>query len=681
MATLLRRTLVLSAFLLGTLPMAARSLETRLLVFRVYRYAADMDTLRDEPAPPTYTYQRYHMRTLRRNPVLMAVPSMYAVAHGGAREYVGEAYDRVEMTSRYDFRSTRLLERTTIPHGRRTMPTLLRYLTPRLYSERLVDGDILSPFNRRNRKCYRYCLDSVRRDTAYLSFSPRLRNTMLVSGWAKVSINRGCIYEATIDGEYDMIRFHIVARMGRTGLASLLPERCRLESRFRFLGNDIAMDYEARYGLTVAPMDSIADRADTLELSRVRPWPLSEEEQEVFRRRFPPSQADSLQPDSTQKKHPRLAQLLWDNVGERLLGRIKSNFGSRDQGYFRINPILNPLYLGYSQRRGLTYKFDVRGNYYFTDNSLIEARLKAGYAFRQHQFYFNIPITYHFDRRREGFLRLEVGNGNRITNGAVAEAVKQQSRDSIDWDRMGLSYFRDMTTRLTLNYRLTDWLDAELALVTHRRSAIDRTGFELAGRPTRYISTAPMIELRFRPWGATGPVLSADYERGIKGLLRSNIAYERIELDAQWKRSLRRLSALQLRLGTGFYTSRGKESYFLDYTNFHDNRIPGGWNDDWANNFELLDANWYNASPYYVRANVTYESPFIALSWLPLVGRFVEKERIYINTLSVRRLHPYVEYGYGFTTRLFSIGAFVAQQNGHFDGVGCKFGFELFREW
>ena len=51
-----------------------------------------------------------------------------------------------------------------------------------------------------------------------------------------------------------------------------------------------------------------------------------------------------------------------------LVNRIKSNFGTNNQGYIRIDPIINPLYLGYSHRRGLTYKFDVRGSYDFSDN-------------------------------------------------------------------------------------------------------------------------------------------------------------------------------------------------------------------------------------------------------------------------------------------------------------------------
>ena len=71
----------------------------------------------------------------------------------------------------------------------------------------------------------------------------------------------------------------------------------------------------------------------------------------------------------------------------------------------------------------------------------------------------------------------------------------------------------------------------------------------------------------------------------------------------------------------------------------------------------------------------------IFASWVPLVGRFVEAERFYVNALLVEKLHPYTEWGYGFSTRLFSIGVFASFKNARFYGVGCKFDFELFRNW
>lgn len=49
--------------------------------------------------------------------------------------------------------------------------------------------------------------------------------------------------------------------------------------------------------------------------------------------------------------------MLWDIVGDNLLNRISSDFGKQQQGYFRIDPLFNPLYMGYSESKGVVYKF------------------------------------------------------------------------------------------------------------------------------------------------------------------------------------------------------------------------------------------------------------------------------------------------------------------------------------
>jgi hypothetical protein len=62
-------------------------------------------------------------------------------------------------------------------------------------------------------------------------------------------------------------------------------------------------------------------------------------------------------------------------------------------------------------------------------------------------------------------------------------------------------------------------------------------------------------------------------------------------------------------------------------------------------------------------------------------GRYVESERLYTSGLVVKHLYPYTEWGYGVSTRLMSLGFFAAFRQGKFDGIGCRFGFELFRNW
>lgn len=161
--------------------------------------------------------------------------------------------------------------------------------------------------------------------------------------------------------------------------------------------------------------------------------------------------------------------------------------------------------------------------------------------------------------------------------------------------------------------------------------AFDRLGWQKI-----YRSVSPFLELQLRPWGWKGPFFTMDYDRAIKNILRSNMEYERWEANAEYIHHLDRLQSLQMRLGFGFYTKGSNTNYFLDYENFRENNLPGGWNDDWSGEFELLNGDDYNYSNYYIRANLTYESPLLLFSRIPWAGHYIELERIYISALDVK---------------------------------------------
>jgi hypothetical protein len=64
-----------------------------------------------------------------------------------------------------------------------------------------------------------------------------------------------------------------------------------------------------------------------------------------------------------------------------------------------------------------------------------------------------------------------------------------------------------------------------------------------------------------------------------------------------------------------------------------------------------------------------------------VVGQVLEKERVYVSALAVENLKPYVEVGYGFTNRAFSVGFFTGWSSHHFEGVGARISLELFNNW
>ena len=384
---------------------------------RVFGYAASVDTV-GLKAQESYAYLKYDIRTNKRNCLLLAIPTMYAIANTGVREHVGETYDRVIMKRPGDMRLTQMLERNTIPYGMRTMPTVLKYLTPLIYEELLIDGRIISPFHVRNRRFYRYKVSPFMRGAVIVSFRPRLKNTKLVRGWARIEESTGRILETSFDGEYDLVRFHVTMTTGDEGVKTLMPAQCNLNTRFLFLGNDITAEYTTVLDLPKKLPDSvkIVNRRDTALLNLVRPIPTNSHEQYLYSRYYAARDARQADTASQRSKTRMWTKLLWKNVGRRLVMRTRRKFGTHEQGNFRISPVLNPLSFSYSARRGLTYKFDIRGSYFFNDRQALQLRFKTGYSFKQKQIYFDFPFTFYIDQRRNAYIRTEWSSGRHIYN-------------------------------------------------------------------------------------------------------------------------------------------------------------------------------------------------------------------------------------------------------------------------
>jgi len=258
----------------------------------------------------------------------------------------------------------------------------------------------------------------------------------------------------------------------------------------------------------------------------------------------------------------------------------------------------------------------------------------------------------------------------------VAETINPE--DSIDLGDKGIDLFTDNYLRVFNNVMAFDWLDIESGFIYHRREAINPEVMRSYGLETEYRSFAIMLGAKINLW-RKGPWLTIDWERGLKGINKSSIDYESIEIDTQWKIPLTGLRLVNLRTGTGFYT-RKSQNYFIDYANFRDNNLPDGFEDDWSGNFELLRSRLYQ-SKYYLRFNVSYDQPMMVACWVPYLGKYIERERFYLGCAIVERTKPHIELGYSFTNRYISIGMFAGFKNTRFQEIGFDFSYEIFRRW
>lgn len=666
---LFNKSLLTFIFLCMSISVSAIIKKDSLILDRIYDYQQAHTTAIDGLEDQVYAKIRYNVE--KRNSILWLIPSMYVVAKD-PREYIRESYSKVKFNNSHDFKIANQLLSGTIRGNRKAMPTLLDYMTPNIYDISLYNGHMLSPFNKTNRKYYRYTQKLQNDGTTRLEFFPKNYNTQLLNGYAIVETETGRIIRTLLNGEFDMLSFRTEITQGKEGGRSIMPEKCNTVATFKFLGNRISTVFDANYNCQQTLPDTISEASSRELMNQIRPIPLSETDKQIYE-----TYDNTTAQDTTPKKPNIWKKVFWDTIGDNLITPISAE--SQDAS-FSMSPIINPLYISYSQSRGVRYKMNFRTRLRFSTYRYLTLNPTFGYAFKDKLFYFTVPLRMTYNPKRNGYAEIVFENGNRISNSSVMDAINEVHKDTINFENTDMDLFKDQHLRVFNNIMLFDWFDVETGFIYHRRNAVNKELMSQYDMPTEYRSFAPFIGLKFQPWLNRGPLISIDYERAIKGINKSNLEYERWEIDAQWKKKIPGLKLLNLRAGAGFYTNK-KDNLFVDFANFRDENLPEGWDDDWSGNFQLLSSRKYNECDYYIRGNISYESPMMAATWIPYLGKYIEKERFYLSSVLLEKKRTYFELGYGFTNRYISVGAFASFNSIHFDRFGIEVEFELFRKW
>ena len=647
-----------------------------LILNRIYEY---LKANRSEFKPLVdNVYMKFRYNVEKRNFGLWLIPNTYVLAKD-PREYIRETYTKATFTDTHHFDVNAEVVTGTMRGDRIGMKTLLDFMTPNIYNMAFYDGHVLSPFNKWNRHYYHFTQIRLMNGATRLDFRPKLYNTQLLNGYAVVETETGRILRTVLNGEFDMITFRTEITQSEDEGRELMPAKCNTAATFRFMGNRVSVLFNAFYNCPTNLSDSINSISSREMMDSIRPVPLNRLDKQIYEtydREH--AAADSIAAlDTIPHKTNFWKKIFWDTIGETLVTPIDAEARNAS---FRIYPIINPLYADYSPTKGFRYKMKLRTTFRFSDHRYLNIEPTIGYNFKQSQLYFNIPIRMVYNPKRNGYAEVIYGNGNRIYNSTVIEEINEAHLDTIDFSNTHMDEFRDNYLRLFNNIMIFDWLDIETGIFVHQRKSVVPEMMRQYGVPEEYRSFAPTIGIKLQPWLNKGPLFSFDWEESIKGVNQSNLEYTRWEFDAQWKYKIPGLRVLNMRLGTGLYTSKSTE-YFLDFSNFHDENLPEGWNDDWSGNFQLLGGREYNESKYYIRTNVSYESPLLLATWIPYLGKYIEKERFYISGVLLERSRPYYEIGYGFTNRYISAGAFASFRNTKFEEFGVKFDFELFKRW
>lgn len=663
-------------------------------------------------------YSRHYLHTRRKGFWIRYVPGLFRLERG-ENDYFGESLSRYQFSPSGRVDKKTVASYTTMPYLQSAQDRWVGRYNLSIYEANLFSDRILSPLNRRNRRFYLYqyfyTYVSEGRPVAHIGVRPRISNTQLVEGTIDVEIGTGRVQLFAFQFFYGWARLAVSGKMGKEGKASLLPDKITLLSHLNLLGNRLDERFEAsaRYDFTppalpdtTAPRRASFDltassllRTDTTQMRRdraffdsLRPYPLMPYEQEIYRR-SEVRVSDSLsvgEPSPSRGRRilsPRAEDLLFDSHGFTLGG----------QGYVKLPPILTPSMLQWSRSRGLSLQTRLVFNYQLQRQGRIDFVPRVGYNFKQKQVYWRLPLTVTILPAFDATIGIEAAGGDHMYNSRQADEVRRQLSGVTDYDsliqvfdRYDFHYYRDNHLLFHFTMQPVVGLRVSTGLRFHRRALIhwnevaaqngmDRTLTSLA--PRLHIEWTPAqyyyrLGERPVPLYSRWPTFMFDYERGIRAFNRSTY-YERIEFDAQYTYSLYALRSLYFRAGCGFYTRRG-EDCFLDYDYFRYDNLPEGWDDDMSGQFQLLDSRFYNESRYYVRLSAAYESPMLLFSRIKFLTRLVQKERLYCNLLSVRRLGFYSEWGYGLSTPIVDVAGFVSLAGSGQVSAGCKVAFSLF---
>ncbi len=670
-------------------------------------------------------YIKGKMNVHKRNQIIWMVPNMFRMQKG-VNEYMLESFSELHFTAPHIYDQKVVATVGTIPESSGFDEKTLEYFHTNIYASSLMRNKLLSPLAANARKYYTYRLDSVYYGGEYplykIRFIPRNESYQLVRGHMVVSGEVWSVREIYFSGKSEIIQFTNYMRMGAAGDENeLLPVEHDVNAMLRFMGNVVEGNYHAQldykeiemqqlvlldkeprvYDLTESynlQCDTSSFYADSVYFETIRPIPLTEEEYVLYGEHA--LRRDTIEQSKDPKKRN---QVLWGQVGDVLLSSYTIRM--ENVGDVRCSPLINPFLLSYSGKYGLSYRQEFKYNRLFPGDKLLRIVPKIGYNFTDGEFFWSVRSDYEYWPSKRAGIHMDFGNGNRIYSTDVLDEIKNTPDSMFDLDKIHLDYFHDLYFKLRHSYEITNGLNVSVSFSTHRRKAVKASVFvtedpenpvgEAEESPyeryrQKYVSFAPNIRVEWTPGqyyyrhGARKvnlhshfPTFSVDWERGIKGVFTSTSQYEWIEFDMQHQIPLGLMRTFYYRLGGGIFTNK-KQLYFVDFNNFRRNSLPVGWNDDIGGTFQLLDTRWFNSLDKYVRANFAYESPFIFMRQLRKYTRYVLNERVYLNTLVVPHLKPYMEFGYGIGTHIFDLGFFVSAANWKYFEVGFKITFELF---
>ena len=586
-----------------------------------------------------------------------------------------------------------------------------RFMSLNIYKESAPDESYLLPLRKTSAGYYQYKLISV--ETAdhnpeyTIEYTPRYKNTKLISGTFVLEDSTWRVKHFTGKGSDLFFNFSFEITMGQDLINSYLPVKFAIRQAYTYFGNKVVNRYnailtyknvklkeqtETRKNLNLGNrykvrMDSVPANVDSTFWNKIRPLPLSENEQLLlskYAEKRKKTQTEQQKEDTTGIKSATALKFAKNMV-------LDSKYRYKSTS-IRYSGVFNPSMISYSSEDGLTYRQKLFLGIELARHQRINIDAFAGYVFNKKEFYGDLSAVWNYDPAKFGNLSFSIGKGNQSYSSLFLNMVKDSlTSQGLNIEDLGVNYFKDFYVRVFNSVEITNGLQLGAGFDYHIRepnksqmSASGPNHEQMDGIfDTRYYFV-PVISLSWTPEQyytmdknqkvyvrSEYPTFKIQYAHSLKNVFGSTSQYSRVEFDINQNIRFDLMKSLQYHVGTGFF-SRQKTEYFTDFVFFRRSYFPETWGEGIGGVFNVLPRNLYNASSSYIQAHLMYETPRFLLTRIQALSGGVVKERLYYSQLFTPTIPSYSELGYGVGNRFLNAALFVSFFKLSYQNIGFK---------
>ncbi|HDR67525.1 MAG TPA: hypothetical protein ENN61_00585 [Bacteroidaceae bacterium] len=464
-----------------------------------------------------------------------------------------------------------------------------------------------------------------------------------------------------------------------------------------------AEELEEPYNITgtTFTIEENAVKTDSTYWSRIRPIPLTPEEQTTVRKRDSITGISRPGPEGDSIFSPVRKQQPFKSI---LLGGTR-NF-STGKGRIRYGGLIDPDMLNFNTVDGWSYAQDFRFQYKIDSLRTFRTYLTAGYAFNRKAPLIKLQSNLFYAPLRRGNLQLkldyrsadfnDLSGLSNFTNMAYSLLYRENHQKLYEKINVSLYNGIDLTnglavevsTDLGIQNRLANITDFSLLFRNSKDYTLnlpdstmrednpylaDRKKFscdlKLKYTPRQYyVLRSGRKHMRNSKW----PTFMIQYQQSIPLEDMTWSDYSFISASVTYDAGIALLSNLNAK-ATGGYFIKNEMMHFSDFNHFKTLLLLFDFN-GLDNGYKLL--NYYEGSTnhYWVEGHVKITSPYMLLKLLPWFSERMWTESAEISYLKTDNVNHYMQAGYSINDILFlmDMGIYIGFEDLRYRGIGFR---------